>query len=176
MQQHRTTATALPLHHCILDCTFPNSNKRSVPTDQRRPLLILQDPTPPALREDPDRTPDDPHQRQDRKHERAPVYEAGGALLGEDGEEGPGDGDRGGEITFGRREGVGCRGSFEEEEGEEDEDLYTTERCENAERRNSSTMRAQKHTLVQMPALWSNEETPKASNAVKTTRTVVQPW
>lgn len=97
--------------------------RHSVSTNQRRPLLVLQDTTPPVLREDPDRAPDDPDEGQDSEDEGSPVDESGGALLGEDGPEGPGDGDGGGEVAFRGRECVGCGGGFEEEECEEDEDL-----------------------------------------------------
>lgn len=40
-----------------------------------------------------------------------------------DSEERPGNGNASGEVTFGRRESVGCGGRLEEEESEEDEDL-----------------------------------------------------
>jgi len=43
--------------------------------------------------------------------------------MSEDREEGPGDGDGSGDVTFGGRESIGGGGGFEEEETEEDEDF-----------------------------------------------------
>ena len=63
----------------------------------------------------------DPEQAQNSERERAPVDEPARALVREDGEEGPGDGDGAGEVAFWGRESVGGGCSFEEEGGEEDE-------------------------------------------------------
>jgi hypothetical protein len=43
------------------------------------------------------------------------VNEAGAGLVREDGEQGPGDGDGGGEVAFCGGEGIGRGGAFEEE-------------------------------------------------------------
>ena len=49
--------------------------------------------------------------------------ETAGALVLEDGEEGPGDSDRTREVALGRRKSVGSGGRLKEEESEEDEDF-----------------------------------------------------
>lgn len=65
----------------------------------------------------------DPEQAEDGESEGAPVDERAGALVLEDGEEGPGDGDAAGKIALGRGERVRRGGRLKEEEREEDEDL-----------------------------------------------------
>ena len=64
-----------------------------------------------------------PNTAQNRERQRAPVHERAAPLVREDGEEGPGDGKRGREVTLGGGEGVGSSSTLEEEETEEDEDL-----------------------------------------------------
>jgi len=66
---------------------------------------------------------EDPNEGQDGKGEGGPVDEGGGALVIEDGPQGPRDDESAGKITLDGRERVsGCSG-LEEQEGEEDEDL-----------------------------------------------------
>ena len=63
--------------------------------------------------------------------------ETAGALVLEDGEEGPGDSDRTREVALGRRKSVGSGGRLKEEESEEDEnfrpDTRTCGNCVDAE-------------------------------------------
>jgi hypothetical protein len=66
---------------------------------------------------------DDPNEGEDGEYKGRPVDKAGAGLLGEDGEQGPCDGDGRGEIALGGGEGVGGGSAFEEEEGKEDEDF-----------------------------------------------------
>jgi len=75
-----------------------------------------------ALEEAPDGLAD-PEGGKDGEAESGPMDKGRGALVIEDTEEGPGDSDGTGEITFGGGEGVGGGGGLEEEQGEEDEDL-----------------------------------------------------
>jgi hypothetical protein len=65
----------------------------------------------------------DPEEGDDGEGECAPVDEGTAPLVDEDGEEGPADGDGACDVTLGGGEGVSGGGSFEEEEGEEDEYL-----------------------------------------------------
>ena len=65
----------------------------------------------------------DPEQAQDCEYEGTVVDETAGALVLEDGEEGPGDSDRTREVALGRRKSVGSGGRLKEEESEEDEDF-----------------------------------------------------
>jgi hypothetical protein len=99
------------------------------------------------------------------------VDEFGRGLVCEDGEEGPGDGDGGGEVAFWGGECVGCCCAFKEEAG--GRELVSVSGTEGGR----ETYRARKtKTFVQMPAGWSWALTPNASKAVRMTRTVVQPW
>jgi len=66
---------------------------------------------------------DDPDQGEDSESECGPMDEFGRGLVCEDGEEGPGDGDGGGEVAFWGGECVGCCCAFKEEEGKENKDL-----------------------------------------------------
>jgi len=68
-----------------------------------------------------------PDKGQDGKDERCPVDESRGGLMGEDSPEGPSNGDGGWEVAFRGREGIGSRGTLEEEESKENENL-----CPNA--------------------------------------------
>lgn len=65
----------------------------------------------------------DPEQAEDGEGEGAPVDERAGALVLEDSEERPGDGDAAGKVALGRGERVRRGSRLEEEEREEDEDL-----------------------------------------------------
>ena len=89
----------------------------SIPSNQRRPFRILQ-PNPASCsraQNEAITTFQDPHEGKEGKGESRPVDEAGRALVCEDGEEGPADGDGGGQVAFGGGEGVGSGGGFEEE-------------------------------------------------------------
>lgn len=82
----------------------------------------------------------------------------------------PGNSNGGRKIAFGGREGIGGGCALEEE---------TNDKIRNrvGEKKREITHRARKtKTFVQTPAPWVIAFTPKASNAVMTTRTVVQPW
>jgi len=65
----------------------------------------------------------DPEERDNGEGECAPVDEGAAPLVDEDGEKGPANGDGTCDVTLGGGEGVSGGGCFEEEEGEEDEDL-----------------------------------------------------
>ena len=58
---------------------------------------------------------DNPEERQQRECERTPVNEKGRALVLEDGEQRPGDGDAACKITFGAGECIRCGGCLKEE-------------------------------------------------------------
>lgn len=58
---------------------------------------------------------DYPDRAQRSEHQSRPVVECGSSLAREDGPEGPGDGERTGEVAFGRGECVRGAGGFEEE-------------------------------------------------------------
>ena len=60
---------------------------------------------------------EDPDEGKDSKSEGGPMHEFGGGLVGENGPEGPCDGNGGGEIALRGGEGVGGGCALEEETG-----------------------------------------------------------
>lgn len=84
------------------------------------PLIVIE-PNPTTL-EQAISALNDPNKGQDGEAQRNPMDE-GFMLLGEYGEETPGDGDATGKVTFGAGESVGGGSAFEEEQGEEDENF-----------------------------------------------------
>lgn len=84
------------------------------------PLIVIE-PDPTTL-EQAISALNDPNKGQDGEAQRNPMDE-GFMLLGEYGEETPGDGDATGKVTFGAGESVGGGSAFEEEQGEEDENF-----------------------------------------------------
>jgi hypothetical protein len=98
---------------------------RLVSTDEGSALLIQGDSTSATtdLHASGDESFADPHKSEDGKSEGRPVDESAALLLGKHRPEIPSDGDAGGQITLGSREGVSSGSSLEEEKSEEDEDL-----------------------------------------------------
>jgi len=66
---------------------------------------------------------EDPDGGQDGESKSGPVDKSGRGLLVEDGKQGPGNGNRAGNITFRGGEGVGCRGGLQRQESQEHKDL-----------------------------------------------------
>lgn len=94
--------------------------------------------------------------------------------MNEDGPKRPGNSGGGREIAFGGREGIGGGCALEEETSDKKIENRLGER---KKKEREITHRARKtKTFVQTPAPWVIAFTPKASNALRTTRTVVQPW
>ncbi len=154
-------------HSCLCLCLS------LVAADEGRALLVERDAAAAVadLEADADGGLDDPHEGEDGEGEGAPVDERGVALASEDGPERPGDGDARGEVALGRGERVSRSGGLEEEAGGGDV----------SSRQNvipkMMTYKARKaKTSVQTPAGSTAALLPNASKAVRTTRTVVQPW
>jgi len=95
----------------------------SVPTDERSPLLIVQQTAALAFPPISEQALNDPEDAKNGEGQCAPMDEGGAALVDEDGEEGPADGDGACDVALGGGECVCGGGCFEEKEGEEDEDL-----------------------------------------------------
>lgn len=92
-------------------------------------------------------------------------------LVVKNGPKRPSNGDRRRKVAFGRSEGVSGSGTFKEEAKNDQYELVGIYIVDNGRQ-----YRARKtKTLVQIPGLWERAFTPKASNALMTTRTVVQP-
>lgn len=93
--------------------------------DQRSALLVVQETSATATMrgEVAVQRFDDPDGRKDGESESRPVNKVGRGLLMVNGKQRPGDGDGASNVTFGRRERVGCGGRLKGQECEEHEDF-----------------------------------------------------
>jgi len=104
--------------------TYFNFRESTRSPDERGALFVAEGYPALACAEDkPNSAFDDPDEGHDGKDERCPVDKSRRCLVGEDGPEGPCNGDGGREVALRGRESIGSRGTLEEEEGKENEDF-----------------------------------------------------
>lgn len=98
----------------------------SLVSDERSTLFVVEETARAARGVNAVDALDDPEGAEDGEDQGGDADESrstGSALVSPNTEEGPGDSEGTSEITFRRGEGVGGTGGFEDEEGQEDEDL-----------------------------------------------------
>lgn len=88
--------------------------------DKRRTLLVTKGKaSTPGTVEDAKGALEDPDEGEDGKGERGPMHELGGGLVGENGPQGPCDGNGSGKIALRGGEGIGGGCALEEETAKE---------------------------------------------------------
>lgn len=152
----------------IHECQETKTVKLNDSSNERSPFLVRKCNTATAYaRKEPIRALGNPHEGEDGEREGTPVDECRLGLMSKNSPERPGDCNRCGKVTLRGGKCISGGRTLKEK----------ARQVRAGFARDQKTYRARKtKTLVQTPSRCSNEFIPKASKALRTTRTVVHPW